>query len=198
MLLSTGMSDLHEVAAAVEVVRTAGARELALFHCTSAYPAPLEAANLRAIITMRRAFDVPVGFSDHTLGSEVPLAAIAVGAELLEKHITLDRTLPGPDHAASMEPAAFAELVRALRRTERALGDGAKIVQDCEREVQRVARRSLFAARALPEGHVLQAADLVARRPASGLSPSRISSVLGRALRRGIAADAPLAEEDLA
>jgi N-acetylneuraminate synthase/N,N'-diacetyllegionaminate synthase len=197
LLVSTGMSDLDEVGAAVGAVREAGATALALLHCTSSYPAPPESANLRAMATLRERFAVPVGYSDHTLGDAVPLAAVALGASLVEKHLTLDRALPGPDHAASMEPDALGLMVERIRAVERALGDGEKRPHACELETRRVARKSLFAARALAAGERLAADALVARRPGTGLSPARLESLVGRRLRRAVAADQMLVEDDL-
>jgi N,N'-diacetyllegionaminate synthase len=197
LLVSTGMSTLDEVADAVSAISAAGDPPIALFHCTSSYPAPLDATNLRAMETLRQRFAVPVGYSDHTLGVEIPIAAVALGAKLLEKHLTLDRTSPGPDHAASMEPNDFARMVQSVRAIEQALGDGDKRPQDCEMETRMVARKSLVAALDLEARHVLQATDLVAKRPGSGLSPSRLGSIVGRRLRRDIAADTLLSEEDL-
>jgi sialic acid synthase SpsE len=196
LLLSTGMSDLAEVEGAVAAMHGAGATEIGLFHCTSSYPAPIDAVNLRAIETLRRRFDVPVGYSDHTLGNEVSWAAAALGADLLEKHLTLDRSLIGPDHAASMEPRDFAAMVRGVRAINAALGDGDKRVQPCELEVQRVARRSLFARRDLPAGHALTPEDVVCRRPANGLPPSALGRLLGRSLGRAVARDTLLREPD--
>lgn len=188
LLLSTGMAWLHEVAAAVTAVREAGARHLVLLHCVSQYPAPAEAANLRAMATMAQAFDTPVGYSDHTTGIDVALAAVALGAVVLEKHFTLARDLPGPDHAASLEPAELADLVRAVRRVEAALGTGVKAPHPVEREVASVARKSLVASCPLPPGTVLQAEHVTAARPGDGLSPALLPAVLGRRVRTGLAA----------
>ena len=196
LLLSTGMSELDEVREAVAAMRTEGARELALFHCTSSYPAPADAVNLRAIETLRREFLVEVGYSDHTIGSDVPVAAVALGATLLEKHITLDRTLPGPDHVASMEPHAFASMVRSVRVSGQALGAGVKRVQPCELDAQRVARKSLFVSRPVARGQQLTAADVDARRPGTGISPARSSLVMGRSATRDLTAGQMLGEGD--
>jgi N,N'-diacetyllegionaminate synthase len=197
LLVSTGMSELEEVEAAVEAIARAGNPPLALFHCTSSYPAPESAVNLRAMGTLASRFPVPVGYSDHTLGTAIPWAAVALGARLLEKHLTLDCALPGPDHAASMEPRDFTELVAGVRRIEAGLGDGRKTVQPCERETQRVARKSLFAARELRAGETLDEQSLLCRRPGVGMSPARLAGLIGRKLSRTVAADTMLQESDL-
>ena len=197
MLVSTGMGDLAEVEDAVAIIRAHGAPPLALFHCVSAYPAPPAAYNLRALDTMRAALGVPVGLSDHTQGFAVALAAVARGADLVEKHLTLDCTLPGPDHAASLEPAAFTDLVAQIRAVEAALGDGIKRPAPCERDVAQVARRSVVVARDLPAGHRLASGDLVLKRPASGIAPRELTALPGRVLKRPVAADQALAWDDL-
>lgn len=197
MLLSTGMADLDEVAAAVRVVRESGDPPLILLHCLSAYPAPAEQVNLRALEALRT-FGVPVGFSDHTPGWEVALAAVALGACVIEKHLTLDRARPGPDHAASLDPPALASLVRGVRLVESALGDGVKRPAPCEAEVAAVARRSLVATRDLPRGAILQPGDLEPLRPGTGLSPAALPSVLGRRLALDLARGTPLRGEMLA
>lgn len=198
MLISTGMCSIAEVGDALGVVRAAGNPPVALFHCVTSYPASPADCNLRAIETMQAAFGVPVGWSDHTLGTDITLAAVASGAALLEKHFTLDRTLPGPDHRASLEPDELAEMVRGVRRIELALGDGAKRPAAAEVPLAAVARRSLHTSRALAAGTVLTARDLVALRPGSGIPPSRCKSVVGRTLARPLPALALLSEADLA
>lgn len=198
VILSTGMATLEEVAAAVEELRRHGSGPIALLHCASVYPAPMEEVNLRAMDTLRDRFGDPVGFSDHTIGATAALAAVARGATILEKHLTLDRTMPGPDHAASMEPDAFADLVASIRAVTSALGDGVKAPRQPEREIMRVARRSLVAARALPAGHVLTAGDLAAKRPGTGISPMAIDRLLGRRLVRDLETDELLRPEDMA
>jgi N,N'-diacetyllegionaminate synthase len=197
LLLSTGMSDLHEVEEAVAAIRAVASSPLVLLHCVSSYPAPAASANLRAMHTLRERFRVPVGYSDHTLGAGVPVASVALGASVLEKHLTLDRTLPGPDHAASLEPDAFAAMVDDLRTVESALGDGVKVVQPCEHDVRLVARKSLHLARRVPAGKTLEGADLHTRRPANGLPPSAFARVIGRRARHDMDADRPLQESDL-
>lgn len=180
LLLSTGMSDLPEVEEAVDTFRGAGGRELALLHCLSAYPAPPQEANLRAIETLAEVFEVPIGFSDHTRTTAVPVAAVALGARVIEKHLTLDRSLPGPDHAASYEPEEFHDLVGAIRMVEKALGDGRKRAQPCEAEMRSIARKSVAARRRLPAGHTVGPGDLVILRPGTGIPPGEYEAVLGR------------------
>lgn len=197
VILSTGMSYLAEVAAAVAALEAAGAHELVLLHCVSAYPADAGEANLRAMDTLREAFHVPVGYSDHTQGTEVALAAAALGACMLEKHFTLDRTLPGPDHRASLEPDELRALVRGVRTVERALGTGVKEPSPSEAATRPLARRSLAAAADLPQGAVLTAEMLIAVRPATGLAPDLRPQVVGRRLRRKLAAGELIAWTDL-
>jgi N,N'-diacetyllegionaminate synthase len=197
MLVSTGMADMVEVAAAVDAIRLAGNDRLALFHCVSAYPARPEDANLRAMGTMRAAFGVPTGWSDHTPGIELPIAATALGASMIEKHITLDRTMTGPDHAASLEPDEFDALVAAVRVSEAALGSGHKVLVDAERPIAEVARRSLHWRGSLPAGHVVTEDDLAALRPGTGLSPARQSEIVGRRTARAVEGGTVVAGGDL-
>jgi N,N'-diacetyllegionaminate synthase len=197
VLLSTGMADMVEVAAAVDAVRVAANVPLALFHCVSSYPAAPADANLRAIDTLRRAFTIPVGWSDHTEGVEMAIAAVAAGASMVEKHITLDRALPGPDHRASIEPAAFASLVAGIRAVEKAMGTGLKVPVPAERDVAAVARRSLFWATSLPAGHVIDATDVAVLRPATGLPPARLEGMVGRRLTRDVAAGSLVSGDDV-
>lgn len=198
LLISTGMSDLAEVGAALQVARANGNPPVALFHCVTSYPAPPEDCNLAAMETMRRAFSVPVGWSDHTTGLAITVAAAAAGAELIEKHFTLDRSLPGPDHAASLEPAELRELVENIRLVERARGSGVKEPAPSERANMHAARRSLHAAHDLASGHALGERDLIALRPGSGVSPARLPALLGRVLRAGIRKGEMLTEGHLA
>lgn len=185
--LSTGMSNLGEVEAALQVFLDAGLERerVTLLHCLSAYPAPEEQINLRALVTLADAFGCPVGYSDHTLGITAPVAAVALGAVVIEKHITLDTSLPGPDHRASLEPGPFAAMVQAIRSCERMLGDGRKQAQPAEQNTLQVARRSLRAARAIQAGQPFTAADLICQRPAEGLSPMLYPRMLGRPAARG-------------
>jgi N-acetylneuraminate synthase/N,N'-diacetyllegionaminate synthase len=197
LLVSTGMATLAEVEAAVAAIARHGA-PVALFHCVSAYPAPAAEMNLRAMDTLRARFGCPVGLSDHTLGWEIALAAVARGAEMLEKHFTLDATLPGPDHRASLEPDALAALVRGVRAVESALGDGIKRPTPAEENTKAVARKSVVVTRAIARGTRLGAADLTVKRPGTGIPPSDLAKVVGRSARRDLEADQPLGWDDLA
>jgi N,N'-diacetyllegionaminate synthase len=189
LIVSTGMSTLDEVALAVEVLRSAGDPPLALLHCLSAYPAPADEMNLRAMDTLRSSFQVPVGLSDHTAGLAVAVAAVARGAAIIEKHFTIDKTLPGPDHAASLDPAELRLLVQSIREVESALGEGDKRPMPCEMDTRRVARRSLVASRALHTGERLTADAIRIKRPGTGISPVDLGRALGRVVRRDVAAD---------
>jgi N-acetylneuraminate synthase len=198
MILSSGMATLDEVEDAVATLHQHGCHDVAMLHCVSSYPAPVDQTNLLAMDSIRLAVGGPVGMSDHSMGWEVTLAAVARGAKVIEKHLTLDRTLPGPDHAASIEPHEFQAMMRQVRLVESALGDGIKRPAPCERDTAEVARRSVVAVRDLPAGTRLTAADLAIKRPGTGIEPRHHATVAGRTLRRAIAADEPLRWEDLA
>lgn len=198
VILSTGMSWLGEVETAVRTLREAGAHEISLLHCVTEYPAPPEEINLLAMRTLEQAFGLPVGYSDHTPGTEIAVAAVALGATIIEKHLTLDTTLPGPDHSASLDPEEFGRMVRAIRNVELALGDGRKEPAPCEVPNMVVARRSLVSARALKAGQPLRREDVVIKRPGSGIAPADIELVVGRSLATDLEADHVLQWENLA
>jgi len=188
LIVSTGMSTLAEVEQAVETVGAAGNAGLALLHCVSAYPAEPADANLRAMQTMTAAFGVPVGFSDHTLGTEVTLAAVALGACIIEKHYTLDRNLPGPDHRASLEPEELKLMMRSIRNVEASLGDGRKRPAASEKNTEMVARKSLVAAHTIAQGEILREESIAIKRPGTGLLPAIRPHLLGRRARKMIRA----------
>ncbi len=188
MIVSTGMATMAEVAAAVDVIRATGLAELTLLHCVSSYPAAPGDANLAAMRTMRDAFGLQTGWSDHTPGIELPIAATALGATIIEKHLTLDRTRRGPDHAMSLEPTEFAAMVAAIRTTADAIGDGEKVPTAAEREIAAVARRSLHWARDLSAGETIAEDDLLAQRPGNGISPARTHELVGRQTARAVQA----------
>lgn len=198
VILSTGMATLGEVEEAVSTLRAAGAGQLTLLHCVTEYPAPYGEVNLRAMHTLKVAFGLPVGYSDHTPGIEVSVAAAALGAEMIEKHFTLDRSLPGPDHAASLEPNELKAMVTAIRNVEAALGTGIKAPAPCEIPNISVARKSLVAAKPLPAGHKLDEQDLNIKRPGNGLAPKLMPALIGRTLRVAIEQDALIRWDDLA
>lgn len=198
MIMSTGMANLGEIETALDCVHKEGNRRQILLHCVSAYPAPPEQVNLRAMQTMASAFGIPVGFSDHTLGIEVSLAAVALGACVIEKHFTVDRDLPGPDHKAALEPHELAALVGGIRKVEHALGHARKGRVQCEEDVASVARRSLVAAKDIAPGTVLSVGSLMLRRPGTGIPPGMLSFVVGRTLKKPLKAGELLRLEDLA
>lgn len=188
ILLSTGMSKLGEVEKALETIKISN-KDVALLHCTTNYPCPYEEVNLRAMSTLREAFKVPVGYSDHTLGIEIPLAAVAMGARIIEKHFTLDRRLPGPDHKASLEPNELSSMVKSIRNVEAALGDGIKKPNASEYETMTVARKSLVALRSMKAGEVVTVNDIAIKRPGDGLEPSLITIIVGKKLIKDISQD---------
>jgi len=194
LMVSTGMADLDDVAWAVDRL---GEAEILLFHCTSAYPAPVEELNLRALTALRERFDRPVGLSDHSPGIQAACLAAALGACTVEKHFTLDREGTGPDHAASLDPAGFRGLVRGIREAERILGDGEKRPTPSEEDTRSVARKGLRTTRRLEAGHRLIPGDLSAKRPAVGLDPRGVDGLYGRKLKGSLEADHPLTEDDL-
>jgi N,N'-diacetyllegionaminate synthase len=187
LIVSTGMSTLDEVRAALSAITEVGDVPVILLHCVSLYPAPAEGANLRAMDTMRREFDVPVGYSDHTEGVAVALAAVALGADMIEKHFTSDRGLPGPDHAASLEPGELRTMIDELRSVEASLGDGTKRPLPAEAATAAVARKSLVAATDIPDGAVIRPEMIAIKRPGTGLPPDRLDWVIGRTARTAIA-----------
>jgi N,N'-diacetyllegionaminate synthase len=197
MIVSTGMSNLDEVEAAVRCIEANGNPPVALLHCVSNYPAAPADVNLRAMHTLAEAFGVPVGYSDHTLGNEVALAAVALGACIIEKHLTLDRNLAGPDHQASLEPAEFLATVRGIRIVESALGSGRKQPAASEANTAAVVRRSLVIGRDLAAGTVLTPDMIAIKRPGTGLPPTLLNSVLGRRLRTAVKAGSMLSLDAL-
>lgn len=191
IVMSTGMSTLAEVETAVRILEEAGTprANIALLHCTTQYPAPDASVNLRAMDALKELGCATVGYSDHTVGITASLAAVARGAMIVEKHFTLDRELPGPDHKASLEPNELAELVAQARRVEAMLGTGVKAVADAERANIEVARKSIIAARAIAEGEVLTEENLTVKRPGGGVSPLLWDSVIGRKAIRAFEPD---------
>jgi N,N'-diacetyllegionaminate synthase len=191
LILSTGMATLEEVANALEALERAGTprKLITVLHCNTEYPTPMRDVNLRAMVTMGAALDVAFGYSDHTLGIEVPIAAVALGASVIEKHLTLDRRLPGPDQATSLEPAEFKSMVLAIRNIEQALGDGIKRPSVSEAKNLPVVRKSLVAACTIRKGDVFSDLNLAVKRPGTGLSPMLWDDILGRKAARDFEPD---------
>ena len=191
VLLSSGMATLDEIGAALDVLCQAGTplEDVTVLHCNTEYPTPIEDVNLRAMLTIRDTFHVSVGYSDHTLGIEVPIAAVALGATVIEKHFTLDRALPGPDHRASLEPAELKAMVSAIRKIEVAIGDGVKRPSASESNNRSIVRKSIVAARSIPMGEPFDESNITVKRPGTGLSPMRWDQVMGRQAPRDFEAD---------
>ena len=195
VLLSVGMATLGEVERALAALQDGG--PVALLHCVSIYPSPPEVVNLRQLDTWRKAFGVPVGYSDHTLGVAVPLAAVALGACVIEKHFTLDRSLEGWDHAISADPAELRALVDGAREVHQALGSAARVVSPAELEKRKAFRRRMVATRPMRQGELLTAGDVDFKRPGTGIQPDELAYALGRSLARDVTADEELAWSDL-
>lgn len=191
VIMSTGMSELPEIEAAMKVLEDGGLKreQIILLHCNTQYPTPMADVNLRAMLDIRDSLHVRVGYSDHTQGIEVPIAAVAMGAEVIEKHFTLDKTLPGPDHKASLEPQELKAMVDAIRNIEQALGDGHKHVSDSERPNIIVARKSIVAARDIKKGEILTDDNITVKRPGNGVSPMLWNEVIGTAAKRDFVYD---------
>lgn len=186
VILSTGMATLGEIESALAVIVSNGIprENVTILHCTTEYPAPMGEVNLRAMLTLSAAFGTAVGYSDHTEGIEIPIAAVALGATIIEKHFTLDRSLPGPDHLASIDPAQLKAMVRAIRNIEVALGDGLKVPTASEQKNKLIARKSIVAARRIAAGEVFDESNLDTKRPGTGLSPLFWDDVVGRIAKR--------------
>ena len=191
VILSTGMSTLDEVRDAVRVLTDNGTppSDIILLHCTTQYPTPMQAVNLRAMLALGTLGCAAVGYSDHTIGIEVPVAAVAMGAKVIEKHFTLDKNLPGPDHRASLSPDELRDMVTAIRNIELALGSGIKQVADAERDNIAVARKSIVAARDIRKGEVFTEENITVKRPGNGISPMLWDEVIGRTATRDFAYD---------
>lgn len=198
MIVSTGMADMEEVRQAVQAIRATGLTDLVVLQCNTDYPSRVEDVNIRAMITMRDELDVRVGYSDHVPNDHACFAAVALGAEMIEKHFTLDNTLAGPDHSSSLAPAAFKRLVQGIRDIERCLGDGVKRPSERERLNTFGMRRSLVAARDLRAGERITREDVGFKRPANGLSPKYLNDVVGAVLIRDLRTDEPFTREILA
>ena len=188
VIMSTGMSTLEDVAAALDVLKKNGSGEVTLLHCTTEYPAPFSDVNLKAMNTLREQFHCKVGYSDHTLGIEIPIAAVAMGATVIEKHFTLDRNMKGPDHKASLEPNELSAMVKAIRNIELALGTEVKKPSASEKNMT-IARKSIIAARNIKAGEILTEENLTTKRPGNGISPMKWFDVIGTKATKDFAED---------
>jgi N,N'-diacetyllegionaminate synthase len=197
IILSTGMSTMTEIEEALASIYNEGNRDVTVLHCTTNYPTPYNEVNLNAMITLRDALNVKVGYSDHTKGIEVSIAAVALGAEVIEKHFTLDRSLPGPDHIASIEPAELKEMVSCIRNIEAALGDGRKTLTDSERVMKQGVRKSVTAKREIKMGEIIRREDLCIKRPAGGIEPKYLDNLAGRRAKNDIRIDSTIYWSDI-
>lgn len=184
VILSTGMSNMQEVKEAVQILKKYGAEDITVLHCNSQYPTPMKDVNLRAMVSMRDELKLPVGYSDHTKGIEVPIAAVAMGATVIEKHFTLDKTMEGPDHRASLEPNELKEMVIAIRNTEKAIGNYEKKITFSELENVQVARKSIVASTRINKGELFTESNLTTKRPGTGISPMKWDEVIGQVADR--------------
>ena len=200
VILSTGMASLKEIDEALQVLTSEGLtnEEITVLHCNTEYPTPMRDVNLKAMTTIHRAFNVEIGYSDHTLGIEVPIAAVALGATVIEKHFTLDRSLPGPDHMASLEPNELKQMVDSIRNIEAVIsGSGNKTPSESEVRNIEIVRKSLHLNKDLKKGTIISSNDLVILRPATGISPMRIEEIIGKSLTKDVHAYDSLKEEDI-
>lgn len=189
VVMSTGMCELEEIRDAVECLGKAGTKEITLLHCNTEYPTPMKDVNLKAMRSIKEVFSLPVGYSDHTKGIEVPIAAAALGACILEKHFTLDRTMEGPDHSASLEPEELKEMVRAVRNIELAMGTGRKEPSESERKNRGAARKSIVAKCAIRKGEIFCEGNLTAKRPGTGISPMKWFEIIGKKAEKDFEVD---------
>ena len=199
VILSTGMSELKEIETALNILYKEGTKKenISVLHCNTEYPTPFSDVNLKAMLTIKDKFNINVGYSDHTLGIEVSIAAVALGATIIEKHFTLDKTMQGPDHKASLEPDELKQMVQAIRNIEQALGNGIKVPSVSESKNITIARKSIVTTKALVKGHVLQAEDLTTKRPGDGISPMMADNVIGKKLASDVQEDTLLTWEML-
>lgn len=189
IVMSTGMCEIDEIKAALDILYKNGSTDVTILHCNTEYPTPLKDANVKAMLDIQKNFGTKVGYSDHTLGLEAPLAAVALGASVIEKHFTLDKNMEGPDHAASMNPDELKALVKSIRNMEIALGDGVKRVTESEAKNKDVARKSIVAKTPIKKGEVFTVDNITVKRPGSGISPMRWYEVLGKEAVRDFSLD---------
>lgn len=191
LIMSTGMANLGEVESAIDVLVNSGTKKenITILHCTTNYPCPYEEVNLKAMLTLKEAYKLPVGYSDHTLGIEVPIAAVTMGATVIEKHFTLDKNMEGPDHKASLEPNELEAMVIAIRNIEKSLGNGLKKPNRSEIDIMKVARKSIVASKSIKMGEIFTESNITIKRPGTGISPMRWEEVIGRKAKKDFEED---------
>lgn len=189
VILSTGMANLAQVAIAYDTLQEAGVKDISILHCTTNYPCPMNEVNLRAMLTMKEAFKCRVGYSDHTMGIEVPIAAVAMGAEIIEKHFTLDKNMEGPDHKASLNPEELKAMVSAIRHIEQALGDGIKQPNESEKKISKVVLKRIVASRSIKKGKILSEDNMTVKRSDNGIKASYWDVVAGRIAQQDYSID---------
>ena len=197
IILSTGMATIEEIKEAVAWIENKGNKKISLLHCTSNYPAPFRDVNMKAMVTMAEQFPYPVGYSDHTKGIEISIMAVAMGAQIIEKHFTLSRELKGPDHKASLEPDEMKDLVNAIRNVEIAFGNGEKTLSDSEINTRGVARKSLVTAGDFCQGYILKEGDLLVKRPGTGTAPKFLEDFIGKKLKSNLPKDYLITKDDI-
>jgi len=186
IILSTGMASLGDIEDAIDAIRKVSDSEIALLHCTINYPPPFEDLNLRAINTMKQAFQVPVGYSDHTMSVSIPAVCVALGASIIEKHFTLNRSLKGPDHKFALEPNELKIMIKNIQETQLALGTPVKLLPESEKNLYSLARRSIVARKKIPKGKIIEASDLIIKRPGYGIAPKFLNVIIGRKAMKDI------------
>jgi len=191
LILSTGMCDMEELQSSVQAILKTGfpKEKITILHCNTEYPTPFEDVNLNAMLTIAQTVGVPVGYSDHTLGIEVPVAAVALGAAVIEKHFTLDRNMEGPDHKASLEPAELVAMVKAIRHIEKAMGNGIKQPSSSEIKNRAIARKSIVASEEIHAGELFTEKNITVKRPGTGITPMKWDEVIGKVAKRDFAED---------
>lgn len=197
IILSTGMSTLGEVEKALEIIKKYNNQKITLLHCTTNYPCPIEEVNLSAMLTLKEAFKLDVGYSDHTLGIEIPIAATALGATVIEKHFTLDKNLDGPDHKASLDSLELTKMVEAIRNIEKALGNGIKQPNASENKIKEVVRRKIIIFKNLKKGHILKEEDLIFKRSNNGIEAEFYKIIIGKKIKRDLKEETIISWDDL-
>ncbi|RGJ30658.1 N-acetylneuraminate synthase [Fusobacterium varium] len=197
IILSTGMSTLGEVEKALEIIRKYNNQKITLLHCTTNYPCPIEEVNLNAMLTLKEAFKLDIGYSDHTLGIEISIAATALGATVIEKHFTLDKNLDGPDHKASLDPLELTKMVEAIRNIEKALGNGIKQPNASENKIKEVVRRKIIVFKNLKKGHILKEEDLIFKRSNNGIEAEFYKIIIGKKIKRDLKEETIISWDDL-